>query len=432
MSKALTSYQQTIRQLSDRLVAAQRPIRLLDALKWDNEIKEFFFKHKFTVLPTVDREYYERRPPGFDINQKRDEFYEIERDIRRYLGQFNAVGNIMLRMCREYRKVIDAIEFRGTSHFVRISQDLFGSADDVIYAGDLSLNDLAEMISDTLNNLDGQRILTEIDRKNISSEQAVEILQARLDRYFYDSEIPIEVKLSDGIIADAAAGADYIKIRRDAWFSKRDLDLLEVHEGWVHLGTTLNGLNQPICTFLSKGPPSSTITQEGLAMIMEIFTMTSYPERVKRLTNRIHGIRMVENGANFIEVFRHFQEQGLSDEDSYIATSRVFRGSTPEGGAFTKDLCYNKGFILIYNYIMLSVSQGQPQNIPLLFCGKTTLEDVGILASLIEEGLVIPPKFVPPQFADLAALSAWMCYSNFLNRLKLDRIEIDYKGILSS
>jgi uncharacterized protein (TIGR02421 family) len=432
MSKALTSYQQTIRQLSDRLVVAQKPIRLLDALKWDNEIKEFFFKNKFTVLPPVDRDYYERRPAGFDIERKRDEFYEIERDIRRYLGQFNAVGNIMLRMCREYRKVIDAIEFRGTPHFVRISQDLFGSADDVIYAGDLSLNDLAEMISDTLNNLDGQRILTEIDRKNISSEQAVEILQARLDRYFYDSEIPIVVKLSDGIIADAAAGADYIKIRSDAWFSKRDLDLLEVHEGWVHLGTTLNGLNQPICTFLSKGPPSSAITQEGLAIIMEIFTMTSYPERVKRLTNRIHGIRMVEHGANFIEVFRHFQEQGLSDDESYIATSRVFRGSTPEGGAFTKDLCYNKGFILIYNYIMFSVSQGQPQKIPLLFCGKTTLEDVGILASLIEEGLVIPPKFVPPQFADLAALSAWMCYSNFLNRLKLDRIEIDYKGILSS
>jgi uncharacterized protein (TIGR02421 family) len=431
MSISLTSYQQTIRQLSDRLVEAQKPIRLLDALKWDNEIKEFFFKHNFTALPPVDRDYYERRPPAFDITQKRDEFYEIERDIRRYLGQFNAVGNLMLRMCGEYRKVIDAIEFRGTPHFTRISQDLFGSADDVFYAGDLSLNDLADMISDTLNNLDGRQVMTELDEKNISSETAVEILQARLDKYFHDSEIPIVVKLSDGIIADAAAGADYIKIRSDAWFSQRDLDLLEVHEGWVHLGTTLNGLNQPICTFLSKGPPSSTITQEGLAIIMEIFTMTSHPERVKRLTNRIHGIRMVENGANFLEVFQHFQTEGLNEEESYTATARVFRGSTPEGGAFTKDLCYNKGFILIYNYIMLSVSQGQPQNIPLLFCGKTTLKDISILAALIDEGLVIPPKFVPPQFSDLAALSAWMCYSNFLNRLKLDRIEIDYKGILS-
>ena len=53
-------------------------------------------------------------------------------------------------------------------------------------------------------------------------------------------------------------------------FSERDLQVLEVHEGWVHVGTTLNGMNQPVCTFLSKGPPSSTITQEGLAILMEV------------------------------------------------------------------------------------------------------------------------------------------------------------------
>src|SRR3546814_9747867 len=42
----------------------------------------------------------------------------------------------------------------------------------------------------------------------------------------------------------------------------RDVRALEVHEGLVHVGTTLNGLNQPICTFLSKGPPSSTVRSE--------------------------------------------------------------------------------------------------------------------------------------------------------------------------
>jgi hypothetical protein len=42
---------------------------------------------------------------------------------------------------------------------------------------------------------------------------------------------------------------------------------------------------------------------------------------------------------------------------------------------------------------------------------------------LVEEG------FVPPQFADLHALSAWMCYANFLNRLSLKRIEDDYAGL---
>lgn len=427
---ALDSYQQTIRTLSDRIVAAQRPIRLLDAIKWDDAVKAAFFEGNCKELPPVDQTYYSRNPLSFDPEQKQEEFYDIERDIRRQLGQFNSVGNIMLRLCREYRKVVDMIELRGTPQFSRISQDLFGSAEDVFHAGDLTLTDLADMISDTLNNLDGQRVMSKLDQKTISSEQAVEILQARLGTYFAESSFPVEVKLSDGIIADAAAGADYIKIRKDAWFSQRELDVLEVHEGWVHLGTTLNGLNQPICTFLSKGPPSSTTTQEGLAIIMEIFTMRSHPDRVKRLTNRIHAIRMVESGANFIEVFAHFLEQGFNQEDSYIATARVFRGSTPDGGPFTKDLCYSKGFILIYNYIMLAVRKGVPQNIPVLFCGKTTLEDVSTLSALMEEGIVQPPLFIPPQFSDLAALSAWMCYSNFVSRLDRDRIEMDYKGIL--
>ncbi len=67
----------------------------------------------------------------------------------------------------------------------------------------------------------------------------------------------------------------------------------------MHLGTTLNGLAQPVCTFLSKGPPSSTITQEGLGIIAEVFTFASYPGRVKRLTNRITAVGMAEEGANF-------------------------------------------------------------------------------------------------------------------------------------
>ncbi|HEY9881607.1 MAG TPA: tyrosine/phenylalanine carboxypeptidase domain-containing protein, partial [Leptolyngbyaceae cyanobacterium] len=248
---ALDSYQQTIRVLSDRIVAAQKPIRLLDAIKWDDAIKAAFFEGNCKEFPPVDQSYYSRNPLSFEPEQKREEFYDIERDIRRQLGQFNSVGNIMLRLCREYRKVVDMIELRGTPQFSRISQDLYGSADDVFHAGDLTLNDLAEMVSDTLNNLDGQRVMSELDKKTISSEQAVEILQERLGKYFAKSSFPVEVRLSDGIIADAAAGADYIKIRKDAWFSQRDIDVLEVHEGWVHLGTTLNGLNQPVCTFLS-------------------------------------------------------------------------------------------------------------------------------------------------------------------------------------
>jgi uncharacterized protein (TIGR02421 family) len=238
------------------------------------------------------------------------------------------------------------------------------------------------------------------------------------------------VRLSDGIVADAAAGSDYIKIRQSARFTPREVRLLEVHEGWVHLGTTLNGQDQPVCTFLSKGPPSSTITQEGLAVISEIFAFASHPGRVRRLSNRIEGVALAEAGANFLDVYRYFLEEGYNSRESYQHTMRIFRGSVPEGsGPFTKDLCYSKGFVLIYNYIRLAVSRGMSRRVPLLFCGKAALCDIKTIAHLVDEGLVTPPRFVPPAFADLNALSAWMCFANFLNRLSLKRIEEDYAGL---
>ena len=54
----LTDYQQVIHELSERIVAAQKPIRVLDAIKWDGQVQEEFFKHKFKKLPLVDTAYY--------------------------------------------------------------------------------------------------------------------------------------------------------------------------------------------------------------------------------------------------------------------------------------------------------------------------------------------------------------------------------------
>lgn len=422
-------YLQIIRSLSDRLVEAQTPIRVLDAVKWDDSIRDGFFAGGFRKLPAVDRAYYESRPLSFDSVAKKQEFQVIERDITRQLGQFNPVGQIMRRMCKEYRMVIRMLEARGTADFGLISEELYGAASDAFHAGDPTLADLGLMLSDYLNNIADRGDLKD-EPKNLAASDAVSMLQDRLNRVFGEEESVIRVFVSDGIVADAAAGADYIKIRRDAMFNARDVRALEVHEGLVHVGTTLNGLNQPICTFLAKGPPSSTVTQEGLAILMEVIAFASYPTRLRKLTNRTRAIHMAEQGAHFLEIFDFFRDQGYSAEDSYGNTSRVFRGSTPEGMPFTKDLSYLKGFILIYNYIQLAVRKGKLEQIPLLFCGKTTLEDMRILRQLVDQGVVVPPKYLPEQFRDLNALSAWMCFSNFLNHLSLDRIEADYANIL--
>ncbi|OWP50518.1 flavohemoglobin expression-modulating QEGLA motif protein [Pseudomonas nitroreducens] len=422
-------YQQIIRGLSDRIVEAQTPIRVLDAIKWDDGIRDDFLKGRGKHAPRVDRAYYDGRPLSFDSSAKKQEFQNIERDITRHLGQFNPVGQIMRRMCKEYRMVIRMLEARGTQDFGLISQELYGSASDAFHAGDPTLADLGLMLSDFLNNIADRGDLKD-EPKTLTASDAVKMLQERLNQVFDGKEDTIRVFESDGIVADAAAGADYIKVRADAMFNERDVRALEVHEGLVHVGTTLNGLNQPICTFLAKGPPSSTVTQEGLAILMEVIAFASYPTRLRKLTNRTRAIHMAEEGADFMEVFNFYCEQGYSQESSYQNSSRVFRGSTPAGLPFTKDLSYLKGFILIYNYIQLAVRKGKLEQIPLLFCGKATLEDMRTLRQLVDEGLVVPPKYLPPQFRDLNALSAWMCFSNFLNHLSLDRIEADYANIL--
>lgn len=425
----LTPQQKIIHELSERIVKAQKPIRILDALKWGPEIQEEFFKNHCKKLPPVDVDYYQKHPLPYDPEEKKEEFYHIERDIRGKLGQFSGVGKIMTRMCREYREVIRLLQARGTAEFSEISQELYGGAEDAFYANAPTLNDLAILMTNTLMNIK-DKVITSADEKSYSSEETVKILNERLKAYFKDPEEQVRVKISDGILADSAAGAEYIKVRRGAKFSEREIRAYEIHEGWVHLGTTLNGMAQPICTFLSKGAPSCTQLQEGLATVMEIFTFSSYPGRVLRITDRVTAINMAQQGANFIEVFNFFRNRGHSDEQSYANSVRVFRGSAPDQGPFTKDLTYSRGFVFIYNYIRLAIQRGLISRIPLLFVGKIILDELAIIDDLVQQGIVIPPKHVPPQFKDMAALSSWMSYTLFITRLDLKQMATDYKQIL--
>src|SRR5690606_5635883 len=148
---------------------------------------------------------------------KKLEFQNIERDITRQLGQFNPAGQIMRRMCKEYRMVIRMLEARGTADFGLSSQELYGAASDAFHAGDPTLADLGLMLSGYLNNI-ARRGDLESEAKTLNARDAVGMLQERLARVFGDETI--RVLESDGIVADAAAGADYIKIRSDALFNE--------------------------------------------------------------------------------------------------------------------------------------------------------------------------------------------------------------------
>ncbi len=422
---------QRVRALSDLLVAAQRPIRILDAIKWDDRVRAQFFADGCRRQPHVDRGYYEARPLGYEPAKLRATLAALRRDIERRLGVSEPAGRILARMCDEYRDVVSMLEYRGLPQFAEFAARLYGRSSDALHPGEPSVKDLGELLDEALSNIAETAFLEE-DRRDIPSERAVEILQARLDAVFHAPDARVRVTVSDGIIADAAAGSDYIKLRRDAMFSERDIGVLEAHEGWVHVGTTINGRSQPVCTFLSTGTPSTTITQEGLAVLVEVLSLRSHPARLRRVTDRIRAIAMAEQGATFLDIFRRLCDEGRAPDEAYATCVRVFRGSTPEFGPFTKDLSYSKGFVLIYNFMRLAVRRGRLERIPLLFCGKLDIEDIPVIHELTEMGLCSAPKYLPPWASDLRFLMVHLAYASFLDGLDLSQIHLHYDALLAA
>lgn len=418
------SYKERVARFAQRIVAAQRPIRILNAIQWDQSVFEAFKASRWREMPLVGPEYYAKIPLGFDPQQKATEFDEIAQAIQSEISD-DPVGQLLLETVEQYRKIVDMLERRGTHRFHELSASLYGSPKDKLDESRTTVRDVALEMYDILTMLDDDVLGAEPPR-NIPAEEAVERLNKRLQAYFTDD--PVRVILDDGILADAAAGSDYVKIRRGAMFSERDLRVLEVHEGWVHVATSLNGQKQPVARWLSIGPPRVAATQEGLAALLEVLTLTSHPRRARRLNDRVLAVDKAEDGASFVDVFEWFRTEGYDEETCFWSTQRVFRGGVIAGGApFTKDIVYTKGIVLNYNFLTSAIAEGRADLIRWLFVGKVTLDDIPLLASRAHEGLVHAPRYIPEIFQDLNGLAIWLGFSAFWGRLESVDIQNHYR-----
>ncbi len=418
-----TSYKEKLSRLSQRLVDLQRPIRILDSVKWQPWVEEELRKSKFREVPKVDASHFEAVPLGFDPAEKLAALRELDADIERELGD-DELGNLLRKVVDEYLQVIEMLGARGTRRFWEVSRRLYGSPKDTFFDAKSTISELGHLMYQILSGIHESEIGQTFPR-NLTAKEVVSELNHRFESYFVDD--PVRAKISDGIVADASAGSDVVKVREGSLFSSRDVDVLEVHEGWVHVGTTQNGSQQHVARWLSKGPPRCSSTQEGLAVIMEIFTFRSYPRRAKRINDRIIGVEKAEEGANIVELIEFYRTEGYSEDESLANAKRVFRGGVLEGGApFTKDISYCKGFIENYNFMRAAVRAGHPQLLPFLFVGKIHVDDVPLLYQKFKEGIVDPPRYLPPQFRDVSGLAVWMSFSSFLNQIDLRRIQSHY------
>jgi uncharacterized protein (TIGR02421 family) len=419
------SYKEILAALAQRLLDAQRPIRILQALRWDADVEEQFLRAKQHELPRVTYD----PDLGFDPAAKVDELTAILRDAERELGKHDRLGQILHATVAEYRDVVQMLEARGTKDFYTLSRRLYGSPKDRLPDGKTSVRDMGFVLYDLLTAVGGER-LGPSQQRDITAPMAAMELNARFDRFFGDAAIRVQV--DDSLLADAAAGSDYVKIRSGATFTQGDIDILEAHEGWVHVATSLNGQAQPVARWLAKGPPRTTAAQEGLAALVEILTFRSTPRRAKKLNDRILAVDKAEDGANFLDVFEWYRTEGYEEEECYQNARRVFRGGLIEGGApFTKDASYCKGIVLNYAFMRAAILQDRALLIPFLFVGKVAHEDVPVLYAHVTDGIVKPPPYLPPIFDDMNGLAIWMCYSSFFSRLGATAIAEHYGKLLA-
>jgi len=63
-------YRLHLKSLSDELLTLQKPIRILDAIKWPRHLQAEFLAKGGRELPAIGQHFYETLPLGFDPRNK--------------------------------------------------------------------------------------------------------------------------------------------------------------------------------------------------------------------------------------------------------------------------------------------------------------------------------------------------------------------------
>jgi uncharacterized protein (TIGR02421 family) len=395
-----------MREVSAEISEAQKPLRVIRVLDWPDEVEREFFAHGARVLPK----------PNYSVPPGVAEALATFQGLVKRLGGDNEIERFLCQTCVSMSTAARMLLSIGSRDFYHHSVELYGRPGSLSSDRHTTNLDLARHFEQVIAGFSPP--LSAEDQETLGAEEAALTLRERFAKFFTDH--PVKVRVVDRLAAAASSTSAEIRIKRDARFSRRDLRQIEIHEGQVHMATTLNGRAQPVLAFIAMPSPRSTRTQEGLAVFAEFITGSTNLLRVRRLCDRTLAIHAAEGGANFIEIYRFFLERGHDEHASFDCARRVMRGGLLEGAApFTKDGCYLDGFLRVTNFLRIALTKGQSQLVRLLFVGKLAVDDAPLFDRLVREGLVAEPIYVPAWAKDLSFLTAFMSYAAFLGKSDL-------------
>ncbi len=336
-------------------------------------------KHFISTLEDVDV------PFPVDVKLKRNRIDDFLRDLS-YSDLPVMMKKIFTDRVMDYHLLISMMENFGNRIFYQSCTKLYGSSkktqNEAFYY-------FLEKIPDFCVN--------DESLENLQGHSAMNYLKKKMAETFDPNDY--EVKPSSSLLSDSSAGRKTLKLNTNKSYSTQLLDIFLVHEGWVHLGTSINGGAQPDHPWLSTWAPRTTYLQEGLAILTELVTKTMTKERWNKVVLRHIGTCMAENGSCITEIYSYFRHHKMEDLDALKVSLRIFRGVPLEGGmAFTKELLYLHGLAeLLYHLHFFQI------DLRTLWVGKVSFEEH---AMLIQNWKVFDPriKYFPEQLQSIEAL----------------------------
>lgn len=401
-------------RLDDRLVLAAKEIKILSRLTWPDGVRRGFmagWEARRPELPEVP-------PPLFDHEDNR---HELE-SIAAACDPAHPVGRYIARTARSYATAARMLESAGSPAFTELSAQLYGLPGHPMGSSGVDNLRAADHFLRAADGLESGYLVAR-EEYCLTPQHVAGILEREIREFFGDHKVELEI--DPNLPSRAAAGARRVRIRGATCFSDLDIGQLLQHEIFVHTATMLNGREQPWLKSLGLGAPRTTLTQEGLATLAELITATMDLSRLRRIALRIQAVHRALEGADFIEIFRFFLEEGQNEDESYHSAMRVFRGGDVRGRiAFTKDVVYLQGLVVTHTFLRKAIQEDRPEFAGYLCSGRLTPGDVIALEPFFRSGFIAPPVHEPRWVKNRRCLAATLLYSVFANSISLGAIRL--------
>ncbi|HCE59915.1 MAG TPA: DUF1704 domain-containing protein [Janibacter terrae] len=295
------------------------------------------------------------------------------------------VASLLRAKHRELLLQIDMLMARDSDVFRQLSTELYGGT--------------SPRLREQAENILAAVPTPETKGEVVTAEEFLGLAQAEIDHYTgIDPGIDIHAEVRDDVNGVVVSG-NTLLIDPDATVQRARADALLQHEVGTHLVTQVNGSAQPI-QVLGTGLAGYDETQEGLAVLAEIGCGGLTPFRLRQLAARVVTVHRMTGGSSFVEAWEGLVDAGFPEASAFTTTMRAYRS-----GGLTKDAIYLRGLVDLLDHLRGGGTLDR------LWLGKFSLDDLPLIDSLDEAGILNPPRILPrwlddPSTADRLAAAA--------------------------